>query len=51
MDQEISKVVNEEEIDEDVLLNMDSQIDNVILGVSIGNLEVILEGQNLDGKF
>lgn len=51
MDQEISKVVNEEEIDEDVLLNMDSQIDNVILGVSIGNLEVILEGQSLDGKF
>lgn len=51
MDQEISKVVEEEEIDEDVLLNMDSQIDNVILGVSIGNLEVILEGQNLDGKF
>lgn len=51
MDQEISKVVEEEEIDEDVLLNMDSQIDNVILGVSIGNLEVILEGQSLDGKF
>lgn len=51
MDQEISKVVEEEEIDEDVLLNMDSQLDNVILGVSIGNLEVILEGQSLDGKF
>lgn len=51
MDQEISKVVEEEEIDEDVLLNMDSQIDNVILGVSIGNLEVILESQSLDGKF
>lgn len=51
MDQEILKVVEEEEIDEDVLLNMDSQIDNVILGVSIGNLEVILEGQSLDGKF
>lgn len=51
MDQEISKVVEEEEIDEDVLLNMDSQIDNVILGVSIGNLEVILDGQSLDGKF
>lgn len=50
MDQEISKVANEEEIDEDALLNMDSQTDNVTLGASTGNPEVTLEGQNSDGK-
>lgn len=50
MDQEISKVAEEEEIDEDALLNMDSQTDNVTLGASIGNPEVTLESQSSDGK-
>lgn len=50
MDQEISKVAEEEEIDEDALLNMDSQTDNVTLGASTGNPEVTLEGQSSDGK-
>lgn len=50
MDQEISKVTEEEEIDEDALLNMDSQTDNVTLGASTGNPEVTLEGQSSDGK-
>lgn len=50
MDQEISKVAEEEEIDEDALLNMDSQTDNVTLGASTGNPEVTLESQSSDGK-
>lgn len=50
MDQENLKVAEEEEIDEDALLNTDSQTDSVTLGASTGNPEVTLEGQSSDGK-
>lgn len=50
MDQENLKVAEEEEIDEDALLNTDSQTDSVTLGASTGNPEVTLEDQSSDGK-
>lgn len=50
MDQENLKVAEEEEIDEDALLNTDSQTDSVTLGASTGNPEDTLEGQSSDGK-
>lgn len=43
MDEENSKLVEEEEIDEDALLNTDSQTDNVNMGACTGNPEVIPE--------